>query len=119
MNSSDSNLMVVLKQNSSFSLSIVLGNPCGILLNSLRCFIPQNMSSSKSKLTSTSILPFCHADVSSRSIFPFTCILWPVAVNRCGMFVWCNSRFYLSAILFFRTKESELSWPGRAQPILA
>ena len=41
VNSSDNSLTVVLKQNSSWSFSsIVFGNPCGIRLNSLRCFIP-------------------------------------------------------------------------------
>ena len=85
VNSWDS--MVVQKQNSLLLFRIVLGNPCGIRLNSFRCFIPHSISSSKSELTSTSILPFCHADVSSRLIFPLTCILCPVAVSSRGMFV--------------------------------
>ena len=45
VNSFDSNLTVVQKQNSSMLFNIVFGNPCDNCFNSLRCLIPQRMSS--------------------------------------------------------------------------
>ena len=72
----DRSLIVVLKPNSSLSFRMVFGSPLGICLNSFKCLTPRSMLSSKSGLTSRYILPFCHADVSSKSILRAFFGLW-------------------------------------------